>query len=123
VFFEAPHRLAASLAAMADALGDDRPAAVCREMTKTYEEVRRGGLRELAAWAEPGVRGEVTVVVAGAAPAAAPDPTDLVAEVEALVAAGSRLKDASAAVAARHGTSRKSVYDAVLAARSSPVRP
>jgi 16S rRNA (cytidine1402-2'-O)-methyltransferase len=118
VFFEAPHRLAASLAAMADGLGDDRPAAVCREMTKTYEEVRRGGLRELAAWAETGVRGEITVVVAGAEPAVAADPADLVAEVEALVAAGSRLKEASAEVAARHGTSRKAVYDAVLAARS-----
>jgi 16S rRNA (cytidine1402-2'-O)-methyltransferase len=118
VFFEAPHRLAASLAAMADGLGDDRPAAVCREMTKTYEEVRRGGLRELAAWAAAGVRGEITVVVAGAEPAAAADPADLVAEVEALVAAGSRLKEASAEVAARHATSRKAVYDAVLAARS-----
>jgi 16S rRNA (cytidine1402-2'-O)-methyltransferase len=118
VFFEAPHRLAASLAAMADGLGDDRPAAVCREMTKTYEAVRRGGLRELAAWAEAGVRGEITVVVAGAEPAVAADPADLVAEVEALVAAGSRLKEASAEVAARHGTSRKAVYDAVLAARS-----
>ena len=118
VFFEAPHRLAASLAAMADGLGDDRPAAVCREMTKTYEEVRRGGLRELATWADAGVRGEITVVVAGAEPAVAADPADLVAEVEALVAAGSRLKEASAEVAARYATSRKAVYDAVLAARS-----
>ena len=118
VFFEAPHRLAASLAAMADGLGDDRPAAVCREMTKTYEEVRRGGLRELATWADAGVRGEITVVVAGAEPAVAADPAHLVAEVEALVAAGSRLKEASAEVAARYATSRKAVYDAVLAARS-----
>ena len=118
VFFEAPHRLAASLAARADGLGDDRSAAVCREMTKTYEEVRRGGLRELAAWAEDGVRGEITVVVAGAEPAVSADPADLVAEVEALVVAGSRLKEASAEVAARHGASRKAVYDAVLAART-----
>ncbi len=117
VFFEAPHRLAASLTAMADTLGDDRAAAVCREMTKTYEEVRRGGLRELAGWAAGGVRGEVTVVVAGAEPPAA-DPADLVAAVEALVAAGSRLKEASAEVAAARGVSRKALYDAVLAART-----
>jgi 16S rRNA (cytidine1402-2'-O)-methyltransferase len=120
VFFEAPHRLAASLSAMADGLGDDRPAAVCREMTKTYEEVRRGGLRDLAAWAETGVRGEVTVVVAGAEPSASRDPAGLVAEVEALVAAGARLKEASAEVATARGVPRKALYDAVLAARTSP---
>ena len=67
VFFEAPHRTAAALAAMAEAFGADRAGAVCRELTKTHEEVRRGGLAELAAWAEDGVRGEVTVVVTGAA--------------------------------------------------------
>ncbi len=117
VFFEAPHRLAVALAAMADGLGDDRPAAVCREMTKTYEEVRRGGLRELATWAETGVRGEVTVVVAGAGPAEAAAPEALVAEVEGQVRAGVRLKEATAEVASRHGVSRRELYDAVLAAR------
>ena len=66
VFFEAPHRTEATLAAMAEAFGDDRAAAVCRELTKTHEEVRRGPLAELAAWAADGVRGEVTIVVAGA---------------------------------------------------------
>ncbi len=66
VFFEAPHRTEAALAAMAEALGADRPAAVCRELTKTHEEVRRGPLAELAAWAADGIRGEVTIVVAGA---------------------------------------------------------
>ena len=70
VFFEAPHRTGAALAAMAEAFGDDRAAAVCRELTKTHEEVRRGPLAELVAWAADGVRGEVTIVVAGAAPAA-----------------------------------------------------
>ena len=119
VFFEAPHRLAVALAAMADGFGDDRAAAVCREMTKTYEEVRRGGLRELAAWAAEGVRGEVTVVVAGAAPSDAAEATDLVAEVQTLVGSGTRLKEATAAVAAAHGVSRRELYDAVLAARSS----
>ena len=66
IFFDAPHRLDATLAAMATAFGDDRPAAVCRELTKTYEEVRRGGLRALAGWAAEGVRGEITIVVGGA---------------------------------------------------------
>jgi len=119
VFFEAPHRLAVALAAMADGFGDDRAAAVCREMTKTYEEVRRGGLRELAAWAAEGVRGEVTVVVTGAAPTDAAEATDLVAEVQTLVGSGTRLKEATAAVAAAHGVSRRELYDAVLAARLS----
>ena len=118
VFFEAPHRLAAALSAMADLLGDDRPAAVCRELTKTYEEVRRAGLRELAGWAAEGVRGEVTVVVAGAVAGERASPTDLVAEVEALVSGGGvRLKDATGTVAAAHGVSRRELYDAVLAAR------
>ena len=119
VFFEAPHRTAAALEAMASALGDDRPAAVCRELTKTYEEVRRGGLRELAAWAAEGVRGEVTVVVAGAEPAVAA-PADLVGEVRALVGSGTRLKEATAAVAAAHGVSRRELYEAALAARDVP---
>ena len=118
VFFEAPHRLAASLAAMSEALGADRPAAVCRELTKTYEEVRRGPLSELAAWAADGVRGEVTVVVAGAPAAEGLAAGDLVGEVEALVGSGTRLKDATAAVAERHAVSRKDLYDAVLASRA-----
>ncbi len=66
VFFEAPHRLAVTLAAMAEAFGADRPAAVCRELTKTYEEVRRGPLADLVTWAGGEVRGEITVVVGGA---------------------------------------------------------
>ncbi|MGH8891870.1 MAG: 16S rRNA (cytidine(1402)-2'-O)-methyltransferase [Actinomycetes bacterium] len=117
VFFEAPHRLAATLDAMAAAFGDDRPAAVCRELTKTYEEVRREALRPLASWAADGVRGEVTVVVAGADPSPPVSAGDLVGEVRALVEAGSRLKDATASVATAHGVSRRELYAAVLAAR------
>jgi 16S rRNA (cytidine1402-2'-O)-methyltransferase len=117
VFFEAPHRLAAALAAMAEGLGADRAAAVCREMTKTYEEVRRGGLGELADWAADGVRGEVTVVVAGSGPVVPAEPVDLVAEVEGLVRDGTRLKEATAAVSATHGVTRRDLYEAVVAAR------
>jgi len=121
VFFEAPHRLAASLAAMADAWGADRPAAVCREMTKTYEEVRRGGLGELAAWAGDGVRGEVTVVVAGVAAgsagAAHVDDAALVAMVAAREAAGTSRKDAISEVSTAVGRPRREVYAAVVNAK------
>jgi 16S rRNA (cytidine1402-2'-O)-methyltransferase len=116
IFFEAPHRLAATLAAMAEAFGADRPAAVCRELTKTYEEVRRGALADLAAWASVGVKGEITVVVGGA-PAVVADPEAAVAGIQARVAAGERLKDVSAEVATATGLSRKDLYNAALAAR------
>ncbi|HLV05005.1 16S rRNA (cytidine(1402)-2'-O)-methyltransferase [uncultured Georgenia sp.] len=116
VFFESPHRVAETLAAMARAFGPERRAAVCRELTKTYEEVRRGPLGELAAWAQEGVRGEVTLVVAGAEPAVA-SAEDHVAEVLERAAAGERLKDAAAAVAARTGLSKRDLYQAALDAR------
>jgi 16S rRNA (cytidine1402-2'-O)-methyltransferase len=113
VFFEAPHRTEAALRALAEAFGDDRHAAVCRELTKTHEEVRRGGLAELADWATGGVRGEVTVVVAGAGRAAvATDPDSLRAAVEAEEAGGMTRKDAIRTVAARSGVPKRTVYDA-----------
>ncbi|MEV6214582.1 16S rRNA (cytidine(1402)-2'-O)-methyltransferase [Nocardia sp. NPDC051833] len=118
VFFEAPHRLADCLADAVTVLGPDRRAAVCRELTKTYEEVVRGTLGELAAWAVEGARGEITVVLEGAKPVSA-DPADLVGEVETLVTSGMRLKDACAEVSASRGASRKDLYEAVLAARSA----
>ena len=78
VFFEAPHRTHATLATMAEVLGGDRRGAVCRELTKTHEEVRRGPLADLVTWADAGVRGEVTIVVEGAMPPEAiTDPTTL----------------------------------------------
>lgn len=117
VFFEAPHRLADTLADAVAVLGDQRPAAVCRELTKTYEEIRRGGLAELAAWAADGVRGEITVVLGGAEPEAAADPADLVSRVEQRTAEGIRLKDAVAEVAELAGVRKKDLYDAVLDAR------
>ncbi|MGW4413063.1 16S rRNA (cytidine(1402)-2'-O)-methyltransferase [Nonomuraea sp. NPDC004702] len=114
VFFEAPHRLAESLGAMAEAFGADRPAAVCRELTKTYEEVRRGGLGELAEWAAGGVKGEITVVVAGRVPGAGePDMDELVAEVDRRVAEGEQRKIAIADVAKGAGVPRRELYDLV----------
>ncbi len=118
VFFEAPHRLAATLTSMASVLGEDRPGAVCRELTKTYEEVRRGGLAELAAWADEGVRGEITIVVSGAG-AAGGDATidDVLPEILERVADGERLKDVCREVAGRSGLSTKELYEAAIAAR------
>ncbi|WP_263731824.1 16S rRNA (cytidine(1402)-2'-O)-methyltransferase [Cellulomonas sp. SG140] len=119
VFFEAPHRVAEVLAAMAEAFGADRPAAVCRELTKTYEEVRRDELGALAAWAAEGqVRGEVVVVVGGAPVRAVATTAELVAEVLARSDAGERLKDAVSDVAAAAGVGRRDLYAAALAARS-----
>jgi 16S rRNA (cytidine1402-2'-O)-methyltransferase len=116
VFFEAPHRLAETLAAMRDAFGPGRRVAVCRELTKTYEEVRRGTLDELVTWAEDGVRGEITIVVAGAE-RVVPSLEEAVAGIRARVDAGERLKDVAADVASRTGLSKKALYDASLAAR------
>ncbi|MFE7210033.1 16S rRNA (cytidine(1402)-2'-O)-methyltransferase [Streptomyces sp. NPDC057611] len=119
VYFEAPHRLDDMLAAMAEVFGAERRAAVCRELTKTYEEVRRGGLGELAAWAAEGVRGEITVVVEGA-PEKGPEelgPEELVRRVRVREEAGERRKEAIAAVAVEAGVPKREVFDAVVAAK------
>ncbi|MFE3118830.1 16S rRNA (cytidine(1402)-2'-O)-methyltransferase [Streptomyces niveus] len=120
VYFEAPHRLDDTLAAMAEVFGADRRAAVCRELTKTYEEVKRGGLGELAVWAADGVRGEITVVVEGA-PESAPvtDPGELVRRVLVREEAGERRKEAIAAVALEAGVPKREVFDAVVAAKNA----
>ncbi|TFB15528.1 16S rRNA (cytidine(1402)-2'-O)-methyltransferase [Microbacterium sp. 3H14] len=117
VFFESPARLASALADMGAAFGDERRIAVCRELTKLYEEVRRGTAAELQEWAENGVKGEIVVVVEGAARRDA-SPEDALAQVQRLVAEGVRLKDASSEVAALTGLSSRDLYQAALAARS-----
>ncbi len=115
VFFEAPHRTEAALRAMAEAWGPDRRAAVCRELTKTHEEVRRGPLADLAAWAGEGVRGEVTLVIEGATPSApvAADRDSLRAAVAELEEDGVRRKEAILEVARLAGVPKREVYDAV----------
>ncbi len=116
VFFESPRRLPACLRDAVEQLGGERQAAVCRELTKVHEEVVRGSLDELAAWAGDGVLGEITVVLAGATPR--PDVPSLAAQVEDLVAAGARDKDASGEVAAAHpGVRSRQLYDAILQSR------
>jgi len=115
VFFEAPHRTEAALAAMATSWGEDRVAAVCRELTKTHEEVRRGPLGELVGWAAEGVRGEVTIVVTGAAPSAAisTEPPALVAAVAEREDQGMTRKEAIAEVARLAGVPKREVYQLV----------
>ncbi len=120
VFFEAPHRTAVTLAAMAEAFGADRRGAVCRELTKTHEEVRRAGLADLARWAGDGVRGEVTLVVEGAGERRVDAPVDAAGR-EALAAAvaeeqelGGSRKEAILEVARRTGVHRRVVFDAVV---------
>ncbi|MGH3727743.1 MAG: 16S rRNA (cytidine(1402)-2'-O)-methyltransferase [Micromonosporaceae bacterium] len=119
VFFEAPHRVAATLADLAAGFGPERPAALCRELTKTFEEVRRGSLAELVSGvdADP-PRGEITLVVEGAS--AAPvqrSAADLAAEVAARESAGTPRKEAISAVAKSAGVPKREVYDAVVAAK------
>jgi 16S rRNA (cytidine1402-2'-O)-methyltransferase len=119
VFFESPRRLADCLKDAVDALGTERRAVVCRELTKTHEEIIRGSLAELADWAQGGVLGEITVVLSGATPRA--DLATLVTDVNALVGDGMRVKDACAEVVAANpgAPSRRELYDAVLRSRST----
>ncbi|MCU1408808.1 MAG: rsmI [Microbacteriaceae bacterium] len=125
VFFESPNRLAASLADVAATMGADRRVVVCRELTKFYEEVKRGTAAELAEWAAGGVKGEIVVIVAGAE-LRVMDLDTGVAEVLALVASGIRLKDAASDVAAATGLGKRDLYEAALkrkpaaATRSTP---
>ncbi|MCU1523118.1 MAG: rsmI [Microbacteriaceae bacterium] len=116
VFFESPNRLADALADLATAMGADRRVVVCRELTKLYEEVRRGTAAELAEWAAAGVKGEICIVVEGGAV----QEVDLgtgIAQVQSLVAAGSRLKEAAAEVAEATGLSRRELYEGALKLR------
>jgi 16S rRNA (cytidine1402-2'-O)-methyltransferase len=119
VFFESPHRLADSLADLAEAFGPDRPAAVCRELTKTYEEVRRASLADLTNWAQGEVRGEITLVVGGAPePSSELEPDELAELVRVRELAGESRKEAIAAVAAQARVPKRAVFDAVVASKS-----
>ena len=119
IFYESPHRTAATLADFVQTFGADRRGTVSRELTKLYEEVRRGTLAELAEWAEAErIRGEIVIIVEGAQAPETPEAQDVVQLVLDRVAAGERLKAACAAVAAETGTSKRELYEAALAARS-----
>jgi 16S rRNA (cytidine1402-2'-O)-methyltransferase len=119
VLYVSPHRAVDDLTDLGAALGGDRPAALCRELTKRHEEVRRGPLDALAASVADGVRGELTLVVGGA-PAPAPEvvtDAELVARVRTREADGVRRKDAIAEVAQAAGVPKRAVFDAVVAAK------
>ena len=119
IFYESPHRTAATLADFVQTFGADRRGTVSRELTKLHEEVRRGTLAELAEWAESErVRGEIVIIVEGAQAPETPEAQDVVQLVLDRVAGGERLKSACAAVAAETGTSKRDLYEAALAARS-----
>jgi 16S rRNA (cytidine1402-2'-O)-methyltransferase len=115
VFFESARRLAVTLAGLADAFGADRRAAICRELTKTHEEVIRGSLGDLAERAEAGLLGEVTIVVEGARRVSGLiTPQQAAERVREREQAGESRKTAIAAVAAEHGLRKRAVYDAVV---------
>ena len=116
VFFESPRRAHRTLAAMAQVFGAQRPAALCRELTKTHEEVRRASLGELAEASADAVLGEVVIVVAGA-PAVAADPQPAAREALRLADGGMRLKAAAGQAAGRAGLRPNEVYRAALALR------
>ena len=121
VFFESPNRLAASLTDVAATLGDNRRLVVCRELTKFYEEVKRGTAAELAEWAAAGVKGEIAIVIAGAPPRVLSLETG-VEEVLALVESGIRLKEAATDVAAASGLGKRELYEAALQ-QKAPTAP
>jgi 16S rRNA (cytidine1402-2'-O)-methyltransferase len=127
VFFEAAKRIQATLDELATAFGPTRRAVVCRELTKTHEEVRRGTLSELAQWAADGTLGEITLVVAGRPGGPRITPAEAAAEVGRRAGAGQPRNEVIAEVAREYGLRRREVYDAVLAARRSagpdPRRP
>lgn len=118
VFFESPQRIASALDDVVIELGAERPVAVCRELTKLYEQVKRGPAEEVAAWAAEGVKGEIVLVVRGA-DAASFSIEDGLARVTERVARGERLKDAATAVASETGLSKRDLYQAALNARQS----
>lgn len=119
VFFEAPHRTRETLEDMLQVFGAERRVAVCRELTKTYEEVVRGTLADAVAWSDREILGEVTIVVSGrsADESANLTPDTYVREVEARIAAGTDRKEAVSEVAKALGVPRREVYDAVIAAK------
>lgn len=119
VLYEAPHRIQRTLADLANACGDDRRGAICRELTKVHEEVRRGSLRELIdTLGEP--RGEYVIVVAGASTSVTATDADVDDALRAELEAGSSVRDAADAVSSKLGVSRKIAYDRALALRNTP---
>jgi len=117
VFFEAPHRLAETVSEMAQIFGPDRLAVICRELTKTHEEVIRGTLSELETWCSGEILGEITMVVSGASPIDNSDPDQWIAMTQKRIDLGISVRDAVADVAAELNVPKREVYDAVISHR------
>jgi 16S rRNA (cytidine1402-2'-O)-methyltransferase len=118
VFFESPHRILESLQDAAAILGADRQATVSRELTKKFEHTERGALAELIEWAKGEPKGEMVLVIAGAA-AAEVAAIDVVSLVLQLVDSGEKLKPAVAEIAESHGVSKSELYQLVLDSRKA----
>jgi 16S rRNA (cytidine1402-2'-O)-methyltransferase len=117
VFFEAPHRLAETVSEMAQVFGPDRLAVICRELTKTHEEIIRGSLSELETWCSGEILGEITMVVSGASPIDNSDPDQWIAMTQKRIDLGISVRDAVADVAAELNVPKREVYDAVISHR------
>ena len=120
IFFEAPHRIVESLTDVAEAFGEDRTGAICREMSKQYEEVVRGSITELITWASSKeILGEITVVLEGFDPGSREFSVDqLIKLVLAQEESGEGRKEAIALVAKENGVSKRVVFDAMVAYKS-----
>ena len=120
VFFEAPHRLLETLDVAAEILGEDRKAALCREMTKTYEETVRGNLAEIKSWASSKeILGEITIVISGAAEGAKEvSQQEIIDAVRKLEDVGMDRKEAIAAVSQELDLPKRDVFDAMVAAKN-----
>jgi 16S rRNA (cytidine1402-2'-O)-methyltransferase len=116
VIFESPRRTLQTLQDIQEIVGDERKAAVVREISKTYEEVIRGSLKELVAWANSKeVLGEITLVIAGVENTGKKEVDEqAIGEVKQLIAAGSSFKDAVQEVSTQRGLSRRELYEASL---------
>ena len=120
VLYEAPHRVARTLADLAGACGPDRRVAIARELTKLHEEVWRGSLGDAAGWAEDGVRGELVLVLDGAPDPAPPAGAAIEQAVQVRLDAGDSARDAAAHVAASLGVGRREVYEVAVRLRQPP---
>lgn len=114
VFFEAPHRLAETIDDLSDIFGNERRIAICRELTKTYEEVIRGTLAEAKVWAKGDILGEIVIVLEGSQPISIMDESAWIDDVAARVALGYSQKDAIGEVARSLRIPKREVYDAVV---------
>ena len=121
VFFESPRRAGSTLAAMAEAFGPHRRAAIARELTKIHEEVLRGTVAELRdRIADEELRGEVVLVVGGGEDRPAPELSVLVEEAATLIGSGMRKREAAGAVARRHDVSANAIYRALIGDEAPP---